>query len=718
LTDELIGSALLHYVVVRKIGEGGMGAVYLAHDPRLQRHVAIKILPTNSTPEQRERFILEARAASALNHPHIVTIHDIGREGDLHFIVMEYVEGQPLDAVIPAGGLPIADVLEYGAQIADAVATAHRAGIIHRDLKPANVIAAAGRIRVLDFGLAKLDDAKSNETRLGLTRAGAMVGTVSYMAPEQALGADVDHRADVFGFGVMLYEMLTGELPFQGATSVAVIHALHYAEPKPLSVVRPGVPAALAALVHGMLAKDPARRTPNMDVVGATLRNIAGTIDLRTPPGTAEPAAAPAAGGDRRSREADREPPSQGSERASLAVLPFASLSADKDDAYLAAGVTAELISALSGVPDLRVASHLASARFQASSVDLQDVATALRIQFVLTGSVRRSAKRIRVSAELSDARRSDILWSKTYERQIEDIFEVQEDIASQIVSAMGGELIRVGSERANRAAPESLDAWGLVRRAYHFWNHAFSPEGVEDSLNLLRRAVELDPEYAAARAFLAVYLVQRVVNFISPNPVADVGEALAAASKAIDLAPRDPEVLQNVGLVYFNSGQYENAVPALQRAVKIAPFNLVAWGYLGLAHSWTGDDEDVEEGRRILARLLHTAPDHPSVPYWQYFMSAALTRQRKFAEAAEAARQATEQQPYFYIARIAYANALGALGDTTRARVEIDRVLETNPSITPDSYVQSVYLLTRIDERAEPHLAGLRAARWVAPAT
>ena len=379
--------------------------------------------------------------------------------------------------------------------------------------------------------------------------------------------------------------------------------------------------------------------------------------------------------------------------------------------------MTAELISAMSGVPDLRVASHLASARFEASSVDLQEVATALRIQYVLTGSVRRAANRIRVSAELSDALRSELLWSKTYERQIEDIFEVQEDIASQIVSAMGGELIRVGSERANRAAPESLDAWGLVRRAYHFWNHAFRPEGVEDALNLLRRAVELDPEYAAARAFLAVYLVQRVVNFISPNPVADVAEALAAASKAIDLAPRDPEVLQNVGLVYFNSGQYENAVPALKRAVKIAPFNLVAWGYLGLAHAWTGDDEDVEEGRKILDRLLHSAPDHPSVPYWHYFMSAALTRQRKFAEAAEAARQATEQQPYFYIARIAYANALGALGDTTRARVEIDRVLETNPSITPDSYVQSVYLLTRIDERAEPHLAGLRAAAWVAPA-
>ena len=246
-----------------------------------------------------------------------------------------------------------------------------------------------------------------------------------------------------------------------------------------------------------------------------------------------------------------RRPPSVGSERASLAVLPFASLSADKDDAFLAAGLTAELTSALSGVPDLRVASHLASARFQPGADDLQDVAAALRIRYVLTGTVRRSGDRIRVSAELSDAIPGLMLWSKTYERRIEDIFDVQEDIASQIVSATGGELIRAGAENASRVAPENLDAWGLVRRAYHFWNHGFRPEGVEDALNLLRRAVELDPEYAAARAFLALYLIQRVVNFISPNPIADVGEALDAATKAIELAPRDPEVLTNVGLVY-----------------------------------------------------------------------------------------------------------------------------------------------------------------------
>ena len=204
------------------------------------------------------------------------------------------------------------------------------------------------------------------------------------------------------------------------------------------------------------------------------------------------------------------------------------------------------------------------------------------------------------------------------------------------------------------------------------------------------------------------------MVNFISPDPQADVMEALAAGSKAMDLAPRDPEVLANVGLVYFNSGQYESAVAALKRAVQIAPFNLVAWGYLGLAYAWTGDEAEVAEGRKILDRLLRTAPDHPSVPYWRYFITAALTRQGRMAEAAEAARESTAEQPHFYIARIAYANALGALGQIDRARAEIERVLAINPAIRPEFYRQSVYLLSRIDERAAPHLAGLRAAGWI----
>lgn len=721
--DSLVGRRLLHYDVLEKLGQGGMGVVYKARDTRLQRLVALKLVPAVQTGDrmQRERLVREAQTASSLNHPHIVTIYDIVRDGEIDFIVMEYVDGRPLNHLIPHRGLPVRHALEYAVQIADAVAAAHAAGIVHRDLKPGNVVVGTdGRLRVLDFGLAKLvapelDD--GGQTMAVLTEAGSVLGTYNYMAPEQALGAVVDHRADIFSFGVMLYELLTGLRPFRGANPAAVIHALHYQTPAPIRDLAPGVPEALAAAIDRALSKLPDARFQSMEELLAGLRAIAAQPNeadlLSSDQATGTPAAARSEADSSSGGPAVR-PPRVGSERASIAVLPFASLSSDKEDAHLAAGIAAELISALSGVPDLRVASHLASFRFHGAIPELSTVAAALNIRYVLTGSMRRAGSRIRVMAELTDAVPGVQLWARTYERGIEDVFAVQEEIAREIVGATGGQIIRAGSEQASRSAPESLDAWGLVRRAYHFWNHAWTPEGVEDALNLLRRAVEMDPGYAAARAFLGLYLIQRVVNFLSPNPLADMAEALSAADAAISLAPRDSEVLENAGLVYFNSGRYEDSVRVLTRAVEIAPFNLVAWGYLGLAHAWTGDDPQVVEGLTILERLLKTAPDHPSVPYWLYFKSSGCASLGRYEEARAAGMRSTELQPHFFLARLEYANALGALGQTAQAMAEINLVVAVNPTIQPDAVEQYVRLLSRTTERTERHLIGWRAAGWL----
>jgi serine/threonine protein kinase len=729
--DPMIGRTLLHYQILDKLGEGGMGVVYKARDPRLERFVALKLLNAaqDRYADGRSRFLREARAASALSHPHIVTVYDLATEDGLDFIVMEFVDGTPLNRLIPRRGLPVRDALQYALQIADAISAAHAAGIIHRDLKPANVVVSPnGRVRVLDFGLAKLvaaDEHGQAPTVASLTEAGIILGTLAYMAPEQAVGHDIDHRADMFSFGVMLYEMITGEAPFRGAHAAALLHDLHYGTPKPVSACVPGVPLELDAVVARVLAKSREARYPTMDAVIADLQTILRGEDAAYPatPVNAgmtresRPAYEPERSGGVSAGESGLRPPRTGSERASIAVLPFACLSSDKEDGYLAAGIAAELISALSGVPDLRVASHLASFRFQGTP-DLQTVGSTLNIRYVLTGSLRRAGDRIRVMAELTDATTGLQLWVKTYQRGIEDVFAVQEEIASEIVSATGGELIRAGSAAASRATPDSLDAWGLVRKAYHFWNHAFTPEGVEDALNLLRRAVELDPSYAAARAFLGLYLLQRMVNFISPDPMKDAAEALESAERAINLAPRDPEVLENAGLVYFNTGHYENAVSALTRAVEIAPFNLVAWGYLGLAHGWTGDDLMVREGQKILDRLLKTAPEHPSVPYWLYFKVPGLLRLGRTEEALDAARRSTVLQPHFFIARIAYANVLGLTGDRTGAMDEIGRVLASNPMVTPQQYVGAVMLLSRDPERARVHTAGLEAAGWISPSS
>ena len=559
VADARIGRRLLHYEIIEKLGEGGMGVVYKARDIRLQRFVALKLLPwaDASNPERRERFLREARAASALSHPHIITVHDIATEAGVDFIVMEFIDGRPLDRLIPRRGLPVRDALTYALQVADAIAAAHNIGIIHRDLKPGNIVVAGdGRLRVLDFGLAKLVEPESgheSETIAPLTSAGVILGTPAYMAPEQAVGESIDHRADLFSLGVVLYEMVSGARPFQGANHAAIVHALHTFDPPPLSSLHPGVPPALDQVVNRLLAKQPADRYPNAEALIADLRTLLDRTDLHIDPRASEAPTessliAPPRTGAATEGGAPR-PPSAGSERASIAVLPFATLSSDKEDEYLAGGITAELISALSGVPDLRVASHLASFRFK-DSPDLQKVADTLNIRYVLTGTLRRAGPRIRVTAELTEATAGIQLWAKVYQRGIEDVFEVQEEIAREIVNATGGQLIRAGSERASRTPPESLDAWGLVRRAYHFWNHAFTLDGVNDALNLLRRAVELDPTYAAARAFLGLYLIQRVVQFISPEPAKDAAEALESAERAIDLAPRDPEVLENAGLV------------------------------------------------------------------------------------------------------------------------------------------------------------------------
>ncbi len=713
----MIGTSLLHYEIVDKLGEGGMGVVYKALDPRLQRMVALKVLPAerSADPVRRARFLREARAAATLNHPHIITIHDIATEAGTDFIVMEIVGGQALRKLIPERGLPVVDVLRIAQQIASALAAAHAAGVVHRDLKPANVVITQdGRAKVLDFGLATLDSGGADAAER-LTGDGAVVGTVAYMSPEQTLGHPADARSDMFSFGVLVYEMLVGVLPFNGKNAGEQYHLLHYTLPTPVRAVRPAVPEVLERLVMRTLERRPDARFADMREVERELQRMAAEITLVPDPPpravdteapTLDPVAGVQPGAPRLSR-----PPAPGSERASIAVLPFASLSADPDDAYTAAGIASEIIVALGGVPDLRVASELASFRFRDQDLDLPQVAKALRARYVLTGSLRRAGDRIRVLAALTDTEASAQIWSKAYDRQLADLFALQEEIAQAIVGATGGQIIRADAERAHRSSPEHLDAWGLLHRAYHFWNHAFSPDGLEQALAQVRRAIELDPSYAAAHAFLGLYLIERVIHVLTPRIEEERAEALRAAQKAVDLAPRDANVLENAGLVWYHCSQHERSVGALRRAVEIAPFNLVAWGYLGLSLGVAGDEAEVAEARRILDRLIETTPDHPSVPYWFYFKAAVATRQGRLDEAVECARRTLELQPHFFFAAVMLANALGSLGRGEDARAAWQRVGAVHPAFTAEDYAREIRLQAPRDDRALPHLAGLRAA-------
>jgi non-specific serine/threonine protein kinase len=699
----VVGKTLGAFEIIGMLGRGGMGVVYKARDQRLQRLVALKFLgDSHKEATARKRFVREARAISALNHPNIVTIYDIVDDGPDFFLVMELVEGQSLRELISGPGLRIHTALDYAVQVAEGLAAAHAAGIVHRDLKPSNVIVTEkGRVKILDFGLAKMERSVDSEiTQSMLTKTDAFLGTMAYASPEQSRGRAVDHRTDIFSFGVMLHEMLTGERPFQGETAVELACSINYEPPKTLRASKPGLSADLEAIVAKMLEKRPEDRFQTMDEVLAALRNRAPgqdpTVTL-TSLGQMAPAG----------------PPAPGSERTSIGVLLFRSLSSDPDDEFLAAGISSEIIRALSGVPGVRVPSQLASfrARPQEEGVSLRDMARSLNCRYILTGTLRRAGKKIRVTAELTDAVHETLIWSNRYDRQLEDVFAVQDEIASAIAGATGGQIIRARAEEASVAAPEHLDAWGLVRKAYHWVNHAYHASAIDDAVALLRRAISIEPEYAVAHAFLGFSLTQKLINFSSQQPEKDFAEALGSVDHALQLAPGDPEVLENAGLVLFNCFQAERAVGVLRRAVEVAPFNLVAWGYLGLCLGWAGDGEAVKEARSILDRVLDTAPDHPSLPYWLYFKAGTCAHQEDYKEAAACAQRSTEIQPRFALAYLEYANAAAMLGKTQEAREAVKKINTLNPAITQEVYSNLVLQTTRSPARAEPHLRGLYAS-------
>ncbi len=720
------GRIISHYEIVEEIGRGGMGIVYKGRDRLLNRDVALKSLPFSkylaADPQHsvlRQRFEREAQSASALNHPNIVTIYDLLSEPDGDFIVMEYVDGKSLAQVIPRNGLPLEQVLRYGLQIADALAAAHAVGIVHRDLKPENIlISRHDQVKIVDFGLAKQssDFGGALPTQEMLTSPGSFMGTLCYAAPEQHLNLPVDARSDIFALGVVLFKMLTGELPFAGKNLMELVQAINRCEPRLLRTLRPAASPILEALIARALKREPADRYPSVGELAADLK-LGAEAGEQAASGSAHTSqAGQISSTDSRISSASSsfaQPPVAGREKISIAVLPFRSLSADKEDSFMAMGIGSEINSALSRVPGVRVASHLATYRYRDNEIpDLSQIANELKIRYVLTGSLRRGGNRIRVIVELADAIGGSVLWSRTYDRDIEDLFAVQEEIATAIVRATGGELIRAGSERADKASPDELDAWGLVRKAYHFWNYGFHPAGISDSLNLLRRAVQLDPDYANAHAFLGLYLIEKVALIMSENPEQDRAEAQAAVDRASELAPNDTEVLENAGLVWCHCGMWEQSVQALRRAVRISPFNLVAWGYLGFVLGSGGQRiKDASEGDRILTKLITDTPDHPSVPYWYFFKAMACTRLGHFEEAVTCAFKCVEMHPNFFIARLTLANALGQVGRYDEARAEMAATLAINPHLSEALVEREYTVITRDREMTETFLGGMRKA-------
>jgi serine/threonine protein kinase/tetratricopeptide (TPR) repeat protein len=553
----MIGRTISHYRIVEKLGEGGMGVVYKAEDTKLKRAVALKFLPPELTrdKEAKARFIHEAQAASALQHHNICTIHEIDEtpEGGL-FIVMDRYQGETLKEKIAKGPLPIEEAVDIASQVAAGLSKAHEAGMVHRDVKPANIIVTEdGVVKIVDFGVAKL----AGQTKL--TKTGTTMGTVSYISPEQGRGAEVDHRSDIWSFGVVLYEMLTGRLPFTGDFEPAIVYSIINEEPEPITALRTGVPIALERVVDKCLSKDPSERYQSATDLGADLRRISREM---TGPSSATKPATPSrprvkdrrvrittgvsavaivalallflyTAGPLKDRIARRNAPSGGRIEA-LAILPFTNAGGDPDTEYLGDEIPADIINSLSRLPNFRVVPRSTSYRYRGQDANLRAVGRELGVGAVLTGQISVRGNTMSIRVDLVDVVGDSQLWGNRYTRQLADILSVEQQIANEISNAL--ELRLSSADRASLGAHDTPnpEAYRLYLKGRYFWNKR-SEEGLKSAIDYFHKAIELDPTYALAYSGIAdAYIV--LVSFSFMSPMEAYPKAKAAAMKALEI--------------------------------------------------------------------------------------------------------------------------------------------------------------------------------------
>ena len=405
-------------------------------------------------------------------------------------------------------------------------------------------------------------------------------------------------------------------------------------------------------------------------------------------------------------------PPLTDTAKASVAVIPLENLSADDEDDVLARGISAEIIRALAGLPDLRVVSHLQSILY--GHADMQRIQTELEVRYVLSGTVQRIGDQLRVNATLSDTTASSAVWSKTYDRRIDDLFAIQSEIAEAIAVETDSSYMIESSLESRAAEPSDLSAWGLTQKALNFWILSYNREGSEEALALLEQALTLEPDYAVAHAIKGFVLNQRFLNAFCDDPVAELAASVKAIEKAYAMAPRDPTVMEYAGLVFHNTGAQFRCVSVLRQLVEKSPYDLIAWGYLGNAYVFGGTEEQVEEGMEILERLPRIGPNHPSIPFWHYFLANGYARRGDWSAAQEHARIAVDAHPAFCMAWFALANAQSQLGEVEQARQSQENAHRANPNFSFQAFVD--YMIQVCDQWTgyEAHYKGLEAANMI----
>lgn len=740
-------AAISHYQIVRRLGAGGMGEVFLARDTKLDRLVALKVMCGELARDenQRKRFRMEAKAASGLVHPNVCVVHEVGETEDGRpYLAMEYIDGQTVDAIGRQRRLRLREVVRIGEGVAEALDAAHARGIVHRDIKPGNVMLdSRGQVKVLDFGLAKRAAKEGSDltsTSVAETRSGMLIGTPTYMSPEQVLGRPLDARSDIFSLGSVLYELVTGQRPFLGKTVGETINAVVNQQPEPLGLENPLYSPALDNIIFRCLAKEPEQRYTNARELAddlAVLRGMAEratqstsvsrTAASRVKRGTQETAplwkavsqstktgksswwlagagaavlgifasiyvldsASPGKEGSMAKAGVTASPSRP---KQSIAVLPFDNYSAEPDSDYLSEGLTEEITTALSRIPGLKVAARNSAFTFKGRREDARKVGEALNVSTVLEGSVRRSGNQVRVIAQLINATNGYHLWSETYNATVDDVFKVQEDIARRIAEKLQG---TNGAPVLQARGKRDPDAHKLYLQARLSWNKR-SEAGLKKAVELFSSAIEKDPTYAAAHAGLAAtYLV---FPLYSPGAKRENYNPLAKASaqRALELDSGCADAHTVLGQLDSGCGDHASAEQHFRRAIELNP-------NLATAHHWYGLHLMMNGRRAEALKEFETAVDldplspvvHTILAQWYYFG-------RDYERAEKEMRNVTATFPDFLVARHSLVQILLKKEAYPAALEELDRIAELDKGNELAGIEMRGYTLARMGKKDE----------------
>jgi serine/threonine-protein kinase len=643
----MIGKTVSHYKILEKVGEGGMGEVYLAEDTKLNRKVALKFLPLKYVSDQdlKARFKREGQAAAALNHPNIITIHEVSEYEGRPYMAMEYVEGGSLKDLIGADKLSVAQVTNLAALISEGLAKAHQTGIVHRDIKPQNIlIDADGRPRICDFGLAKL------KREVILTQTGTTLGTIAYMSPEQARGEQVDHRADIWSLGVVIYEMLTGRRPFKGDHDQAVIYAIMNSQPEPIMGIRPDAPEMLVRIVDRAMVKNPDERYQDMAEMVSELVSLKTELDSQTTKMV--------------KKKMDKSP--------SIAVLPFANLSADKEQEYFCDGMAEDIINTLTQVEGLRVVARTSAFAFKGKHQDIRQIGKELSVNSVVEGSVRKSGNRLRITAQLINVADGYHIWSEKFDRDLSDVFAIQDEISLAIVEKLKVRLLGDEKEKMLKRYTQNLEAYDLYLKGRYHWNRR-TPESIKKAVVHFEQVIEKDPDYALAYAGLADCYSMLAQVFVIP-PKEAFPKARELAKKALEIDETLAEAHTSLAYVLWS---YD-------------------WDWIGM--------------EREFRRAIELNPNYATAHQW---FAMALTPLRRSSEAIQEIKKALELDPLSLIINTSAGFVYVYSGQEEKALKQAEKILDMDPTFDFANLISALVSERRgrYGEAVEEYLKGVTLA-------